>query len=188
MDTKDCMIYRILRKNGRAKITDIAKELNMSPSSAKERLDKLLSKGEIKVKALLNIKDRDWKLAVCNIEAENMETAVRIADIFKRCPRVIFAMTMTGSYNLLLIVAARSASLLKNTIENDIKPIKGIKRMEVSIGDAPVVPEFLDVDVPEKFSEPPCGTKPCIECYLYENKCEGCPATNFWLGLDYCPF
>jgi|Deesub1362B_J571_1020462.scaffolds.fasta_scaffold01381_10 DNA-binding Lrp family transcriptional regulator len=188
MDKKDCMIYKMLREDGRVKLTELAKKLDLSPSSTKERLEKLLGRGDVKVRALLNVRKRGWKFAVCNIEAKNMEEAMKLADAFKKCPRVVFAMTMTGSYNLLLIIAGRTTTLLENTIENDIRPMPGIKRMEISIGEAPIVPEFIDVDIPERFDKPPCGTKPCIECYLYEKKCEGCPATDFWLGLDCCPF
>jgi DNA-binding Lrp family transcriptional regulator len=187
MDEKDCIIYQLLNVNGRKKMVEVAKTLNFSPPSTKERVDKLVAEGDIAIKALLNVKKRRWKTAVCNIKAESMEEALKLADIFKNCPRAIHVQTMTGPYNLLLILIAKDTSTLESSIENDIKPLKGIQKIDVCIGDAPLIPEFVDIKIiTEKVDGSPCGAKPCKECYLYERKCEGCPATRYWKGLDFC--
>jgi DNA-binding Lrp family transcriptional regulator len=188
VDEKDCIIYRILNMNGRVKLTTISEALSFSPPSTKERLDKLIKNEEIAIKALLNVKKRGYKTAVCCIRAETMEDATKLADALKDCPRVVFAITSTGAYNLIIALVAKNADMLQNTIENDIRPLPGIKGMEVSIGDAPIVPEFLDIRIVDRRDRAPCGTKPCNQCYLYERKCEGCPATNYFLGLDSCPY
>ncbi len=41
MDERDMIIYRLLRKNGRMKVSGIARELGISHASARERLGKL---------------------------------------------------------------------------------------------------------------------------------------------------
>jgi DNA-binding Lrp family transcriptional regulator len=187
MDEKDCIIYQLLNKDGRKKMVEIARELKFSPPSTKERVEKLINNGDIKVKALLNIRKRKWKTAVCNIKAESMEEALKLADIFKNCPRVVFVATMTGAYNLLLILVAKDTAILESSIENDIRPIPTIKELDVSIGEAPILPEFMDIKMVPARKEAPCGGKPCIDCYLYERKCDGCPATFYWKGLDFCP-
>lgn len=184
MDIKDRTIYKILNMNGRVKLTTLSKALHFSAPSTKERVDKLIRNEDIAVKALLNVRKKGYKTAVCCIRAENMERAAELADTFKNCPRVVFAMTATGPYNLILALVAKDAVMLRNTIENDIRPLPGVDNMDISIGDAPLVPDFLDIKIRDKLDKAPCGTKPCNECYLYEKKCEGCPATTYFIGLD----
>jgi hypothetical protein len=87
-----------------------------------------------------------------------------------------------------MVLVAKDATMLRNTIENDIKPLPGIKNMDISIGDAPLVPDFMDIKIVDRKDKAPCGAKPCVDCYLYEKKCEGCPATTYFTGLDSCPY
>ena len=96
---------------------------------------------------------------------------------------IIFSITTSGAYNLFLILVGDSTAILQSTIENDIRPIPTIKKLDIAIGDAPVVPEFVDLKVVDRQDKPPCGTKPCSECYLYEKKCAGCPATYYFKGM-----
>ncbi len=182
------MIYRILNMNGRVKLTTLSEALNFSPPSTKGRVDKLIENEDITVKALLNVRKKGYRTAVCCIKADTMERASELADIFKDCPRVVFAVTTTGVYNLILALVAKDAVMLRNTIENDIRPLSGVASMDISIGDAPLVPDFLDIKIRDKLDKAPCGAKPCSECYLYEKKCEGCPATTHFIGLDSCPY
>jgi DNA-binding Lrp family transcriptional regulator len=187
MDEKDCTIYRMLNEDGRKKIVELALEVGLSPPSAKERIERLIERGDIKIKALLNIRKRKWKMAVCNIKATNMEEALKLAELFRKCPRAIFTTTMTGPYNLLLILVAKDTAILESSVENDVRPIPTIKELDVSIGDAPLLPEFVDIKIARKDENPPCGSKPCVQCGLYERRCEGCPATLYWRGIDPCP-
>ncbi len=181
MDEKDSLIYMLLNENGRAKLTQVARELGFSHPSAKDRLQKLILNQEIKVKALLNVKKRNWKIAVCNIRAESMESAAKLVDTFKKCPRVIFLQTLTGSYNLIMIAVAQNTTILQYFIETEVRPQPGIRTLDISIGDSPVLPEFLDIRNPRRKEDaPPCGINNCITCYLYQKDCEGCPATKYF--------
>lgn len=186
MDEKDYLIYKILNGDGRTKLVRIAEELGFSHPSTKERLDKLIRTNEIKVKGLLNIKNKKWKVAVCHIVADGMEGAAKLADTFKNCPRVVFVQTMTGAYNLLIIAIGQNTKILQYFVEAEVRTRPSVKKLDVSIGDAPDYPEFFDVRIPEKkLDRPPCGIKNCPDCYLYETDCEGCPATVHWKESNY---
>jgi DNA-binding Lrp family transcriptional regulator len=186
MDEKDYTIYKLLNENGRTKLVEIARKLGFSHPSAKERMEKLFKNEDIKVKALLNIKKKKWKVAVCNMRVENMGNAVKLADIFKKCPRVVFIQTMTGAYNLLLIAVGQSTQILEYFIETELRSRPEIKKLDISIGDAPVYPEFFDIKIPEKkLLRPPCGINYCPDCYLYNKDCEGCPASIHWRGINF---
>jgi DNA-binding Lrp family transcriptional regulator len=186
MDEKDYLIYKRLNENGRTKLVTLAKELGFSHPSTKERMEKLFGREDITVKALLNIKKKKWKVAVCNMRVENLGHAVKLADTFKKCPRVVFVQTMTGAYNLLIIAVGQSNQVLEYFIETELRSRPEIKRLDISIGDAPVYPEFFDIEIPEKkLEKPPCGINNCPECYLYMKDCEGCPASVHWRGANF---
>ncbi|WP_054840990.1 Lrp/AsnC family transcriptional regulator [Thermococcus peptonophilus] len=89
MDERDLKIYRILREDGRTKVSAIARELGISHPSARERLERLEGKGgEIKVQALLNIRKRGgFVSAVVNLRVRSMDEAEKLADVFARCPQ-----------------------------------------------------------------------------------------------------
>jgi len=182
MDERDLKIYRILRKDGRTKVSTIARELGISHPSARERLERLERKGEIKVKALLNIRKRGFVSAVVNLRVRSMDEAEKLADVFARCPRTVFVATTTGKYNLNLALVAENYSALKATIENTIRPLEEVREMDVSLGSSPAYPEFVDFKLDPVREVAPCG-KVCKDCYLYGKKCHGCPATVYFKGF-----
>ncbi|WP_324736469.1 Lrp/AsnC family transcriptional regulator [Thermococcus sp. SY098] len=182
MDERDLLIYRLLRKNGRMKVSEIARELGISHPSARERLEKLERRGDLRVQALLNIRKRNFVSAVVNLKVRSMDEAEKLADVFAKCPRTVFVATTTGKYNLNLALIAESYSALEATIENTIRPMESVKEMDVSLGSSPAYPEFVDFKLEPTRKVAPCG-KVCTECYIYGKKCSGCPATVYFMGL-----
>ncbi|WP_297419514.1 Lrp/AsnC family transcriptional regulator [Thermococcus sp.] len=183
MDERNLKIYRLLRKDGRTKVSEIARELGISHPSARERLERLEKRGDVRVQALLNIKKRNFVSAVVNLRVRSMDEAEKLADVFARCPRTVFVATTTGKYNLNLALIAGNHSVLEATIENTIRPLEAVKEMDVSIGSSPAYPEFVDFKLEPVREKAPCG-KVCTDCYLYGKKCSGCPATVYFMGLD----
>lgn len=183
MDEKDSTIYKILNNDGRTKVVDISKALELSHPSTKERLNKLLTNGDMTVKALLNVEKLGWKTAICCIKTENLSEGLKLADYFKKCPRVVFVGTSTGTHNLHIIITAQNSAILQMTIENVFRPIPSINSLDISIGDTPIKPTFMDVRMDGNLDKPPCGVEDCAKCYLYLKKCGGCPATKYWKGF-----
>ncbi len=182
MDERDLKIYRILRENGRTKVSEIARKLGISHPSARERLERLEKRGDVKVRALLNIHRRNFVSAVVNLRVRSMDEAEKLADVFAKCPRTVFVATTTGKYNLNLALIAESYPALEATIENTIRPMESVKEMDVSLGSSPAYPEFVDFKLDPVREAAPCG-KVCTDCYLYGKKCSGCPATVYFMGL-----
>ncbi len=175
MDRRDWEIYKLLKENGRIKLTEIGRKLDITHPSVKERLENLIRRRDVAVKGLLNIKKLKFVCGIVNIQTNTMENAVKLADIFARCPRTIFVATTTGKYNLNIVLVAEKHSVLSATIENSIRPLRDIKNMEISIGESPFYPEFIEFKTGE-LETAPCGKK-CPDCYMYGNGCYGCPAT-----------
>ncbi|NJE04710.1 Lrp/AsnC family transcriptional regulator [Thermococcus sp. M36] len=182
MDERDMRIYRMLRKDGRTKVSEIARELGISHTSVRERLERLERRGDLKVQALLNIRKRNFVSAVVNLRVRSMDEAERLADVFAKCPRTVLVATTTGKYNLNLALIAENYSALEVTIENTIRPLEEVREMDVSLGSSPAYPEFVDFKLDPVREVAPCG-KVCTDCYLYGKKCMGCPATVYFKGF-----
>jgi Lrp/AsnC family leucine-responsive transcriptional regulator len=184
VDEIDKEIISILQKDGRASLSEIGKKVGFSHVSVRNRL-KNLCENLVKVSAELNAEQLGLRFAIVNAEVETPERLRELIDIFSKCPRIVFVTTTTGAYNVMTMMVAENADTLNAIVEVcSIRAQKGIRRSEVTIGEAPVVPEYLPIKiVPNKEMEiAPCGIH-CGECLRYKNqKCFGCPATKYYRG------
>ncbi|MEM0351186.1 MAG: AsnC family transcriptional regulator, partial [Archaeoglobaceae archaeon] len=71
MDEKDRLIIALLQENGRASYSDLGKNIGMTAMGVKKRVEKLLNKGEIKVKALINAEKLYLAILVMEVEDSN---------------------------------------------------------------------------------------------------------------------
>jgi len=186
IDEKDRVIIAELQKDGRIPIVEISKEIGLSSMGAKKRIDRIISEGIVKVKALVNIEKLGIKLAMIAMELETGSALRELIRKFENCPRVIRFFVTTGAYNLFALVWAEDYYTLESiSLEScSLRAQKGVKRFEFY----PIIEvhyePFLDLKVvaEKKFEKPPCGVD-CKTCVRYEEKrCLGCPATPFYRG------
>ena len=184
MDDIDKELISILQKDGRTSLSEIGKKVGFSHVSIRKRL-KNLCKNTVKVSAGLNAEQLGLRIAIVNAEVETPERLRELIDIFSKCPRVVFVTTITGAYNVMTMMVAEDADTLNAIVEVcSIRAQKGIRRSEVTIGEAPTVPKYLPIRiVAAKVDEDaPCGIN-CGICMRYkEKKCLGCPATKYYRG------
>ena len=186
MDEKDRMIISMLQKNGRAKLSEIAKKLGITVMGVKKRIEKLHKNEIIKSKALLNTNKLKIITAIILMELKNAEVLEKMIKKFEQCPRVIKFFVTTGGYNLFALVFAEdyhsleSISLEKCSLRNQ----EGVRRFELYPIQEMHYDPYLDIKVtPDKSREyAPCGVH-CGTCKRYEERrCLGCPATKFYRG------
>ena len=183
MDNINRKIISILQKDGRSTLQSIAKEVGLSTMGVKKRLEKLL-KEDIKIKALINIKN--LILAIIAMEVESADALIDIVEKFKDCPRIIRFFVTTGGYNLFALIWVEDYHTLESvSLERcSLRAQKGIRRFEIYPIQEVYYEPFIDIKViPEKKLEfAPCGVH-CGRCKRYEDeKCMGCPATRFYRG------
>ncbi len=186
MDEKDRKIISILQRDGRATLSMIAEEIDLSAMGAKKRLDKLLGNGAVKIKALLNTENLGIITAIVAMELESAEALERMLERFKNCPRVLKFFITTGGYNLFALIFAEDYHSLESvSLEKcSLRSQEGVRRFEIYPIQEIQYDSFLDIDViPEKDRETaPCGVY-CGDCRRYRDKrCLGCPATKFYRG------
>ena len=130
---KDQQLLNVLRDDARASITDIAKTLGVSRSTAQKRLERLEDNGVIAgytVQFSSEYLDQEIKAHV-SIKVEPRKTAAIIQDM-KMLDAVRAIYSVSGPFDLIAEVSALDVSNLDQAIDNIIE-IDGVERTESSI-------------------------------------------------------
>ena len=186
MDNVDKRLVTLLQKDGRKSLSEIGKKLDMSHVAVSKRLDKLVKEDKVHVTAGVNAEVLDVKLLFMGLEVDNIEVAERIQEKYQHCPRLLMLAPVTGSYNLMAIMAAQDAWSLQSIVGTcSMRTEPGVRRSESWFGNAPIVPTFLPLTLaPETTngSKSPCKVD-CATCKRYiDEKCVGCPPTSVYRG------
>ncbi len=187
MDEVDRKIIAALQEDGRASLKEIGEVLGFTSMGAKKRLDKLLKSGMIKVSALVNMKKAKAYAAVLMLEVESSAALRRILEKFRKCPRVVYACSTIGGYNMLVMTVAEDLSTLESeSLEAcSIRSQPGVRRSEFyPIGEIYYSP-YLPVRVSlasRSMEKAPCGAV-CKRCERYASeRCRACPSTVYYRG------
>jgi DNA-binding Lrp family transcriptional regulator len=187
MDEIDKKLISELQADGRATLQELAKAVGFTSMGTKKRLEKLLSKGTIKVSALINPSALELHPAIVMLEMESAEAMQELLNRFEQCPRVIQIFKTMGGYNLIALVVAETPETLESiSMEKcSLRCSRGIRRSEFyPISDTYFSP-FLQIreDLAHKERKvTPCNVD-CDPCKRYETqKCVGCPTTSLYKG------
>ncbi|MHA2005094.1 MAG: Lrp/AsnC family transcriptional regulator [Candidatus Thorarchaeota archaeon] len=186
MDNVDKRLVSLLQEDGRKSLSEIGKKLEMSHVAVSKRLDKLVKDDKVHVTAGVNAEELDVKLLFMGLEVDNIEVAERIREKYQHCPRLLMLAPVTGSYNLMAIMAAQDTWSLQSIVGTcSMRTEDGVRRSESWFGNAPIVPTFLQLNLaPEgsSGSKAPCKVD-CASCKRYiDEKCVGCPPTSVYRG------
>lgn len=181
LDDRSRYIISQLMKDGRTKYTTMAKKLGITPAAVKERVERMVDKGIIKVSALVNTQMFFPVTAVIGIEGDS--EAIRILTRrFQNCPLVFHMAQTSGMHNLVISIAGEDLNSIEEFLSNHVRNERGVRHVEVNIGSSPHNPEFAQLKIghPKLLASCPCGTS-CDECSSYMNRsCKGCPVTKFY--------
>ncbi|HII86168.1 TPA: Lrp/AsnC family transcriptional regulator [Candidatus Bathyarchaeota archaeon] len=187
MDEIDKKIISELQADGRTTLQELAKVVGFTSMGTKKRLEKLLSKGTIRVSALVNPSALRLHPAIVMLEMESAEAMQELLDRFEECPRVIQIFKTVGGYNLIALVVAETQETLESiSMEKcSLRCSRGIRRSEFyPISDMYFSP-FLQIRealAHKKRAMTPCNVD-CDPCKRYETqKCVGCPTTTQYKG------
>lgn len=133
INPKDEKLLEALKNNARLSISELARQLGISRTTAQQRLQRLETTDVITGYALrLGKQYLDNAIhAHVNLVVEPIHSADIIAAL-KTNPRVETLYTVSGKIDLIAIVTAPSASALDKTLD-EIGLLKGIKSTETAI-------------------------------------------------------
>lgn len=140
VDAIDLKIIDYLSQDGRASFADIGKGVKLSSVAVKNRVDRLLQGGILRVKGELNINRFYAISAGIQIEAAP-KTVQSLIEKFEKRPEVYHIAKRSGTYNLTVGILAQNIEGIEDFVDNEIRPLQGVKTVEIVVGELPVAPK-----------------------------------------------
>ena len=139
LDSIDLKIIQALAEDGRKSFVEIAKGTGLSPVGIKNRVERLIAGGVLKILGFLNMEKVYAVSAHIEIEADN-KTIDRLIERFEKSPVVYHLVKISGRYNLIISIVTPNLESIENFIAREIRSEPGVKHIEVNVGELPIVP------------------------------------------------
>jgi ATP phosphoribosyltransferase len=140
LDEIDWKIVQILSENGRESFVDMADKIGLSAVGIKQRVEKLIKKGALKIRGCLNSKK--FYSVSAQIMVEGSPEAISwLVKKLKNSPLVYHLVKTSGRYNLIVGVMAQSLKRIDEFISKEIMTEPGVKHTEFNVGELPIIPE-----------------------------------------------
>jgi DNA-binding Lrp family transcriptional regulator len=137
LDRTDIAILRLLQKNARLSVKEIASEVGLAPSSTHERIRRLWDVGVLRG-SHVEIDPRVLgigfeALFMIELSKHKRGTVDRFMDDIAEIPEVRFAFLVTGRYDVVVHVVVRDTQHLKDLALDHFTNRPGVIRIETSI-------------------------------------------------------
>ena len=132
IDEIDLKIADKLAENGRISMGDLAKEIGVSPDTAKRRYEKLWKNGILKVTIQVNLSKMGYQAMCVFFATTSSEKSHLIVDKVSRIPNIISIMKTSGDYDLQIYAMVQDIGQLL-CIQEQIGQIPGIRKIEAEI-------------------------------------------------------
>ena len=137
MDKKNKEILKILVKDGRAKIKEIAKKVELPITTVYNRMIKMQDQGVFKVSAKISRKKLGYVIDAYILV--NIDTSIKgidqekLAHKITALPHVLMTSVVTGSKDMIVRVTAKSIEDLSNLILKEIRKFEGVAGTETLV-------------------------------------------------------
>ncbi len=137
MDEISRKIYKELRRNGRVKLTEIARKLVVPVSTVHKKMRELLRSGEVEVKAVPNLERLGYGIkAFVLIKIDTSSRQIKQEELAKKIAgmkNVIEASVITGGWDIIVKVACRSIKELKHVVLEKLRGMEGVAGTETLV-------------------------------------------------------
>jgi Lrp/AsnC family transcriptional regulator for asnA, asnC and gidA len=132
-DRVDCLLIRLLQKDGRMPNNAIAQELGMSEFTVRRRLKRLLDSGIIKIVAVANPMDLGFEIAG-NLKIRiDLKKADEVLEKLKKLEALIWVALTTGGTDIDVDFVVRSLKEFQELVFKKISKIDGVLSTEASL-------------------------------------------------------
>jgi len=140
LDATDLKIIQALSEDGRKSFVEIAKGTRLSQVAVKNRVERLINEGVLKIQGLLNI-GKCYSVSA-NIEIEAAQKTISgLIEKFEKSPLVYQLVKTSGRYNLLVSIIAPNLESIESFVDKEIRKDPGVKHIDISIGELPIIPK-----------------------------------------------
>ena len=130
LDETDLYIIDALRKDGREAFSQIAGQLQVSPGMIRQRYNRLVEMGFLKVVAITNPVQRGFKtMAMVGIRTDGRRM-LEAAELIAALPEVVYLIVVSGQYDLMAEVFCRDPEELLRFITGKLYAIEGVREAE----------------------------------------------------------
>ncbi len=130
LDETDQYILEALRRDGREAFSQIAGQLSVSPGMIRQRYNRLVELGFLKVVAITNPVQRGFKtMAMLGIRTDGSRM-LEIADQIAALPEVVYLIVVSGQFDLMAEVFCRDPQDLLKFITEKLYGVSGVREVE----------------------------------------------------------
>ncbi len=130
MDEIDRYILEALRRDGREAFSQIASQLNVSPGMIRQRYNRLVELGILKVVAITNPVQRGFKtMAMVGIRTDG-HRMLEIAGQIAALPEVVYLIVVSGQFDLMAEILCRDPQDLLKFLTEKLYAIDGVRQAE----------------------------------------------------------
>jgi Lrp/AsnC family transcriptional regulator, regulator for asnA, asnC and gidA len=130
LDDTDLKIIEALRKEGRVAFAQIAEQLEVSPGMIRQRYNRLVDQGFLKVVAITNPLRMGYKtMAMIGIRAEGSKL-LAVAEKISKLDEVIYMIISSGRFDIFAEVICRDHEDLLRFITEKLSTIDGVRESE----------------------------------------------------------
>jgi Lrp/AsnC family transcriptional regulator for asnA, asnC and gidA len=130
LDSIDQYIIDAMRKDGREAFAQIAEKLNVSPGMIRQRYNRLVELGYLKVVAVTNplmMGIRTMALIGIHTEGNKM---LQVAEKVSKLDEVVYLVVASGRYDIMCEVFCRDHEDLLNFLTEKLAKVDGIRETE----------------------------------------------------------
>ena len=130
LDETDLKIIDALHKDGRVAFAQIAEQLSVSPGMIRQRYNRLVDQGYLKVVAITNPLRMGFKtMAMIGIRAEGSKL-LDVAEKVSKLDQVIYMIVASGRFDIFAEVVCRDHGELLRFITEKLSTIDGVRESE----------------------------------------------------------
>ncbi len=130
VDEIDLSIVDSLRRDGREAFSQIAEQLGVSPGMIRQRYNRLVEQGYLKVVAITNPIQRGVKtMALIGIRTDGNQM-LEVAEKVAALNEVVYLVVVSGRYDLMAEVFCRNHEDLLKFITEKLYGIQGVREAE----------------------------------------------------------
>ncbi len=130
LDEIDQHILDAMRKDGRAAFAQIAAKLKVSPGMIRQRYNRLVNMGMLKVVAISNPLQRGFKtMALVGIRTDGIKM-LEVADAISKLKEVVYLVVVSGQFDIMAEVICRDHADLLKFITEKLYAIEGVRESE----------------------------------------------------------
>lgn len=133
MDKKDQALLAALKRDGRASVTQLAAELELSRTTVQNRIDRLQRSGVIR-RFTVELASADRPAPVAAITMIELEGAVKrsVVRALSKLPELASLHSTNGAWDLVARIETDSLPRFDNVL-NQIRAIPGVRRSETCL-------------------------------------------------------